>query len=85
MRADAERCPERCIVAVDEAEQVVRAGVDVSQVGGNPLPEVALKADLRGPGPRQLQVAVGDVDIGQERGCLGGIELAVDGGNRTEP
>ena len=85
MRPDPERRPQDCVVAVDEAEKVVCARVDVSDAGRNPASQVLFDAAAERPGPRQLQVAVRYLDVRQERRRPRSVDLLVDGGDRAKP
>ena len=84
VRPDPERRPQDCVVAVDEAEKVVCARVDVSDAGRNPASQVLLDAAAERPGPRQFQVTVRHLDVRQERRRPRSVDLLVDGGDRTK-
>ena len=66
VRPDPEGRPQDRIVAVDEAEEVVGAGLDVSHAGDNAAPQVLVEGGAGRPGARQLQIAVRRMDVRQE-------------------
>ena len=84
MRPDAERRAERGVVAVDEAEEMAGPRVDEAGARDHAAPEVAVQAGAERPGARQLQIAVGDLDVRQERRRARRVDQAVDGGHRAE-
>ena len=82
--AEAERRAEDGVVAVDEAEEVVGARVGERDAGGEAPPEVAVDGGAERRRARQLEVAVGDLDVGQERQGRRAVDLPVESRHRPE-
>ena len=84
VRAEAERRAEDGVVAVDEAEEAVGAGVGERDAGGEAAPEVPIHGGAERPGARQLQAAIGHPHLRQERPGRGAVDLPVEGRHRPE-
>ena len=82
--ADAEGGAEDGVVAVDEAEEVVRPGVGERDAGRQAASEVAVDGGAERPRAGQLEVAVGDLDVRQERQRGRAVDLPVEGRHRPE-